>query len=162
MDRPRRRHDAADVPEPPTVYATRGLLGALLALAADADPDPVTVALATTPAADLDFDEAAADAGTDVPEPETPVYAEFYLPDAGDSIRAVFGVDLGVPAGQTAGRFLSHPTGELDVSSADDFHARMLVAVPPWTPGEVAAFDRRGRRLPLAVVDAEPPERRLD
>lgn len=128
------------------VYATRGLVEVLLEFARDDDPDSVTVSLLATPAADL---------GVDLP-PETAVFTDFYLPDAGDSIRRVFGVDLGVPVG-TSGRFISHPTGERGVTARDDFHARMLIAVPPWEVESVEAFDRRGRRLPFTILDAEPP-----
>jgi hypothetical protein len=139
------------------VYATRGLVTVLLELAADAEPGDVSAALAATAAGDLD----AADADPAL-DPETPVFTDFYLPGVGDAVERVFGMDLSVPAGQTHGRFVSHPRGGLDVTLADDLAATMLVAVPPWEEESVAAFDRSGRRLPLELVDAEPPEEALD
>nr|WP_303648653.1 hypothetical protein [Haloarchaeobius litoreus] len=126
----------------------------LLDFAREADPEDVTVSLAVTAAGDLDGAE-------DLP-PETPVFTDFYLPDAGSSVSAVFGVDLGTPAGQTHGRFVSHATGELAVSREDDLHAVVFVAVPPWESGNVRAFDRSGRRQEMHVVDAVPPEGSID
>ncbi len=134
------------------MYATRGLVAVLCELAADAEPGEVTVALAATAAGDLDVD---------LP-PETPVFTDFYMPGAGESVARVFGVDLSVPAGQTHGRFVSHPRGDRDVSLTDDLAAVMLVGVPPWEVESIAAFDRSGRRLPLELVDAEPPQEALD
>ncbi|USZ68271.1 hypothetical protein NGM10_00675 [Halorussus salilacus] len=131
------------------VYATRGLVAALLDLAAEAEPDALNVSLAVTPAAELHGE---ADAPSDAS-----VFTHFYPPDAGNSITAVFGVDLSIPAGQTQGRFISHPRGDLGVSKTDDLHEAMLVAVPPWDESSVAAFDRSGRRQPLELLDAEPP-----
>ncbi|MFB6106509.1 MAG: hypothetical protein ABEJ70_06015 [Halobacteriaceae archaeon] len=132
-----------------TVYATRGLVETLLRMAADAAPRELSVALATSPAARLQGETAL--------PPATPVFTDFYLPGAGDAIRQVFGMDLSVPAGQTRGRFVSHPDGRLDVSMTDDVAARVLVATPPWTVDAVAAYDRRNRALGLELVDAEPP-----
>jgi hypothetical protein len=139
-----------------SVYATAGLLDVLLELARDAEPRPANVALIAVPAADLDD---AADDG-DAVEPGTldagtPVFAEFYFPDAGESLTRVFGVDLSTPAGQTQGRFLSHPRGDPEVSLTDDLHAVLLVAVPPWEPGNVRAYARSGRRLSLRRVAGE-------
>jgi hypothetical protein len=34
--------------------------------------------------------------------------------------------------------------------------------VPPYDEGDVAAFDRAGEEQPLDIVDAEPPEGRLE
>lgn len=144
------------------VYATRGLLEVLCELAADADPQEVSVAVAATAAGDLGLDSDDAGPGFDGDldlSPTTPVFTDFYLPDAGGSVSAVFGMDLGVPAGQTHGRFVSHPLGDRQVALTDDLAATMFVAVPPWEPGDVAAFDRSSRRLDLVPVDAEPPER---
>lgn len=135
------------------VYVTRGLVAALLELAAEEEPDELTVSLAVTPAGELDGAE-------DVP-PDAPVFTHFYPPDAGRSITAVFGVDLSVPAGQTQGRFISHPKGNLEVARTDDLHEAILVAVPPWTESSLAAFDRSGTRQPLEIVDAEPPAESL-
>ena len=130
------------------LHLTRGLLTSLLGQAADREPDGVTIPLAVTPAADLP------ETGLD---PETPVFTHFYLPRDADSVSAVFGVDLGTPVGQTQGRFVSHPGGELAVSETDDLHEVVFVAVPPWDDDSVAAFDRRGRRREFSVLDVEPP-----
>ncbi|MFB6136558.1 MAG: hypothetical protein ABEJ04_07335 [Halobacteriaceae archaeon] len=141
------------------VHATRGLLAALCELAADADPERVSIGLAALPAGDLAESDGDADAVAlaDLPE-TTPVFAEFYFPDAGRSLRNVFGVDLSTPAGQTHGRLVSHPDGRREPTVEDDFHAVVLVAVPPWDVGEVRAFDRGGRRLELRVVAASAPD----
>jgi hypothetical protein len=135
------------------VYVTRGLVDVLLELAHEAEPEETTVSLAVTPAAE--FEDLA-----DVP-PDAPVFTHFYPPEAGKSITAVFGVDLSVPAGQTQGRFISHPRGNLEVNKTDDLHEAILVAVPPWDESSLAAFDRSGRRQPLEIVDAEPPAESL-
>lgn len=129
------------------VYATRGLLDALLELARDRHPGELTVSVATAPAeefGDVDLD------------PGTPVFTDLYLPDTGRSVAAVFGMDLGTPRAE--GRFLSHPDGYLGVRRTDDLHEVVLVAVPPYERSSVAAFDRRGGELPLDVLDAEPPQ----
>lgn len=139
-------------PEPASVvYITRGLATTLLRFARERDPDSVTIALSVTPAGDLDGAGAAVDDGT-------PVFTHFYLPNAGESVGAVFGMDLGTPVGQTQGRFVSHPTGELSVSETDDLHEVVFVAIPPWDEESLAAFDRSGRRQDLELLDAEPPE----
>jgi hypothetical protein len=129
------------------VYATRGLLDALLELARDRDPSGLTVSVATTPAGELD------DVGLD---PETPVFTDLYLPETGGSVSAVFGMDLGTPRAE--GRFLSHPDGYLGLRQTDDLHEVVLVGVPPYDASSVAAFDRRGRGLALDVLDVEPPQ----
>jgi hypothetical protein len=130
------------------LHLTRGLLTSLLRQAADREPDGVTIPLAVTVAGDLP------ETGLD---PEMPVFTHFYLPRDDDSVSAVFGVDLGTPVGQTQGRFVSHPTGELGVSETDDLHEVVFVAVPPWDDESVAVFDRRGRRRDFSVLDVEPP-----
>ena len=130
------------------VYATRGLLDALLELARDRDPGRLTVSLATMRAGEFDDD-----LGLDS---ETPVFTDLYLPEAGRSVSAVFGMDLGTPNAE--GRFISHPDGYLGIIQTDDLHGLVLVAVPPYDPSSVAAFDRRGSRLPLDVLDSEPPQ----
>jgi hypothetical protein len=131
------------------VHITEGLTDTLLRFAKERDPDGVTVGVAVTPAEQLD--------GASLPA-ETPVFTHFYMPETGDSVQAVFGVDLGTPAGQTQGRFVSHPDGMLGVSKRDDLHEVVFVAVPPWEREQLAAFDRRGDRQELVIVDAEPPE----
>ncbi len=135
------------------LHLTRGLLTSLLRQAADREPDGVTIPLAITPAGDLP------ETGL---EPETPVFTHFYLPRDDDSVSAVFGVDLGTPVGQTQGRFVSHPQGDLGVSETDDLHEVVFVAVPPWDEESVAAFDRRGSRREFSVLDVEPPVESTD
>jgi hypothetical protein len=136
------------------VYATRALLDVLCELAADADPGSVSIRLAATPARDLQT----ADGGAPRLDPDARVLSDFYFPDAGDALTRVFGVDLAAPAGQTAGRFVSHPDGNPDVAVTDDLHALVLVAVPPWDADSVRAHDRGGTRQELVLVDAEPPD----
>ncbi|SDM77544.1 hypothetical protein SAMN04487949_2562 [Halogranum gelatinilyticum] len=135
------------------IYVTRGLVDVLLDLAEDAEPNALDITLASTPArnfeSDLDLD------------PETPVLTHFYLPDAGRSVGAVFGMDLGTPAGSGKARFITHPQGKLVVTKRDHLAAVMLLAVPPWDERSYAAFDRSGRQLDLSVLDAEPPQESL-
>ncbi len=137
------------------VYVTRALVSVLLDLADDADPDDVNTGLSVTPAGEL--------TGADELDPETPVFTDFFLPDPGNSVNAVFGVDLSTPARQIQGRFLSHPVGELRVTERDDLAQVVFVAVPPWEPEDdsFGAFDRAGSRLSVEILDAEPPEERL-
>lgn len=135
------------------VAITRDLLSVLCERAADADPEEANVVLDGTPAAELAGDTAGLD-------PETPVLTHFYLPEAGASVSAVFGMDLGRPGGTA--RFVSHPDGSPELTETDDLAARVLVTVPPYDPDDVRAYDRRGRRQPLRVLDAEPPEEFLD
>jgi len=134
------------------VYVTRGLVETLLRLAREAEPSDVTISLAVTRAEDLP------DADLD---PETPVFTDFYLPSAGGSVNAVFGMDLGTPAGQTQGRFVSHPDGYMGVSKLDDLHEVVFVAIPPWDTDSFGAFDRSGRKQDVEVLDVEPPEESL-
>jgi hypothetical protein len=89
------------------------------------------------------------------------VLTHFYFPETSGSVNAVFGVDLGTPAGQGRARFVSHPTGRLEATREDTFAAALLIAVPPWNTESIAAFDRNDRKLDLDVVDAEPPEETL-
>lgn len=135
------------------LYLTRGLRETLLRQAAEREPESVTIPLSVTPAGDLP--------GTDL-DPETPVFTHFYLPRDEDSVSAVFGVDLGTPVGQTDGRFVSHPRGDLGVSKRDDLHEVVFVAVPPWDHESMAAFDRRGRTRQCTVLDVEPPAETAD
>jgi hypothetical protein len=122
-------------------------------MAREAEPDDVSIPVAVTRASDLDTDE--------VPR-ETPVFTHFYMPEAGRSVTAVFGVDLGTPARQTQGRFVSHPRGPLTVTKEDDLKEVVFVAIPPWDGDSFAAFDRRGTRLDLQTLDVEPPEEFLE
>ncbi len=130
-------------------YITRGLATALLEFAEEAEPESFSAGLGTTPAGEFE-----AELGLPA---ETPVFTHFYHPDAGQSVRAVFGMDFSTPAGRTEGRFVSHPQGELKVEITDDLHATIFVAVPPWGPNQLAAFGRRSRRQSLELIDAEPP-----
>ncbi|GAA0542106.1 hypothetical protein ABNG02_12980 [Halorubrum ejinorense] len=131
------------------IYVTRDLLTVLRERAASEDPDEVNLRLSATPAGDFE-----SDTGLD---PETPVLTHFTLSSVGGSVSSVFGVDLGTPAGEGGARFLSHPDGFLGVSRTDDLAAVVLVAVPPYDGDSVAAFDRSGEGVELAVVDAAPP-----
>ncbi|MFC7203591.1 hypothetical protein ACFQJC_08700 [Haloferax namakaokahaiae] len=139
--------------EPPRVHITRGLVDVLLELAEENEPQSMNVVLDATAAesfeASLDLD------------PETPILTHFYLPSAGKSVRNVFGVDLGTPAGRGRARFLTHPQGPFRLTERDDFAAVVLLAVPPWEDDTLGAFDRSGRKLELVVVDAEPPVEEL-
>jgi len=135
-------------------YATRGLLEVLLELARDAEPDSVTAGLATTPAGEFDADLGVA--------AETPVFTHLYLPDAGASVRDVFGVDLSTPPGRTSGLFVSHPQGGLQLTREDDLREVVFVAVPPWEFDAMAAFNRDGTGRELAVVEAEPPREEFE
>jgi len=131
------------------IYLTEGLLETLLGMAEKRDPASTTVPLAITDAGKLPDAELSA---------ETPVFTHFYLPNEGDSVNAVFGVDLGTPSGQTPGVFVSHPRGELEISKRDDFREVIFVSVPPWDRDSFKAFDRTGTELEFAVLDIEPPE----
>lgn len=135
------------------VLVTRDLLSVLLERADERDPDPVTVALDATPAGELSGD-------VDGLDPELPVLTHFYFPGAGGSVAAVFGMDLGTPA--SSARFLSHPDGNPRLTKADDLAAAVLVVTPPYRVEEVRAYDRHGRQLDLRVVDAVPPEERIE
>lgn len=131
------------------LYATRGLVETLLRMARERDPESTTISLAVTEAADIpevDLD------------PETPIFTHFYMPSAGSSVNAVFGVDLGTPVGQTQGRFVSHPRGDLRLTKRDDFHEVIFIAVPPWDDDSIAAFDRSAEEQELTILDVEPPE----
>lgn len=133
------------------VRITRDLLAVLLERAADSEPDGVSLLLTATPAGEF----------PDPPpelDPAAPIITHYTLPGAGGSVSAVFGMDLGTPAGRSRARFVSHPDGGLELRETDDLAAAVIVAVPPWEPDCVAAFDRSGRELPLWVVDAAPPE----
>jgi hypothetical protein len=132
------------------IHITRDLLTVLLDDAAERDPEGSNYRLSATRAGEFE-----AALGID---PETPVLTHFTLSGVGGSVNAVFGVDLGTPAGHGGARFLSHPDGFLGVSKTDDLAAVVLVAVPPYDEDAVAAFDRAGTGIELAVLDAVPPE----
>ncbi len=132
------------------IHVTRDLLTVLLDHAAERDPAAVNLQLSATRAESFEDDT-----GLD---PRTPVLTHFTLADVGGSVNAVFGVDLGTPAGRGRARFLSHPAGELELSKTDDLAAVVLVAVPPYDDEHVAAFDRAGDPIEIGIVDAVPPE----
>ncbi|MFW6317713.1 MAG: hypothetical protein ACOC06_04505 [Halorubrum sp.] len=134
------------------IHVTRDLLTVLLERAAERDPAETNLRLSATRAGNFE-----SDTGLD---PETPVLTHF-TPDVAGSVNAVFGVDLGTPAGHGGARFLSHPDGFLGVSRTDDLAAVVLVAVPPYDDESVAAFDRAGDGKALSVLDAAPPEESL-
>ena len=131
------------------IYVTRDLLTVLRERAASEDPDEVNVRLSATPAGEFEDDLGL--------NPATPVVTHFTFPSVGGSVSSVFGVDLGTPAGEGGARFVSHPDGFLGVSRTDDLAGVVVVAVPPYDEDSVAAFDRSGDGVELAVVDAEPP-----
>ena len=127
-------------------YITRALLTALLELADERDPTPVTISLTVTASSDLDASLSS----------ERSVFTDMYLPETGDSVTAVFGMDLSTPS--AAGRFISHPDGRLALTKADDLHEVVFVAVPPYEIEDVAAFDRSGTGQSIEIVDVEPPD----
>ena len=137
------------------VYATHGLVEALLGFAREAEPESVTIPLAITPAGDLEAEDGAR-SDPDLPS-ETPVFTHFYFPEAGESVSAVFGMDLGTPAGQTNGRFVSHPQGDLALARTDDLHGVVFVAVPPWESDSLAAFSRDGTQQSIERLAGAPP-----
>ncbi|MFC4438904.1 MULTISPECIES: MPN domain-containing protein [Natrialbaceae] len=134
------------------VYVTRALVDVLLELASDADPNRVATGVSVTPASELE-------GGDEIP-PETLVFTDFLLPDSGNAVNAVFGVDLSTPVREAQGQFVSHPVRELEVTKRDDLAEVIFVAVPPWKIDDAsfAAFDRAGKRQPLEIIDARAPE----
>lgn len=126
-------------------YITRGLRSVLLDFAREREPEPVSIELTVTRAGTL--------RGAESLSTDTPVFTHFYHPGTGQSVNAVFGMDLGKP--RSDGRFVSHPEGRRELSTQDDLHEVVFLAVPPWN--EITAFDRSGTTLPVTVLDAEPP-----
>ncbi|MFB6081070.1 MAG: hypothetical protein ABEJ81_08740 [Haloferacaceae archaeon] len=140
-------------PDGRRIHITQPLLETLLRLARRADPDSLSLPLAVTPAGQL--------GGAPTVSKATPVFTHFYLPERPNAVSSVFGLDLQTPPGRTHGRFVTHPLSELRLTKRDDLHEVVFVAVPPWDDDSVAAFDRRGRRYPVEVVDAVPPDESL-
>lgn len=136
-----------------TVWATEGLADALLELAAEYEPTRVSAHLATTAAGDLD--------GADGIPPETAVFTDLYVPTTDRATDAVFGIEMTIPNAQTQGRFVSHPTGRVELTSTDPLHAVVFVAAPPWTRSNLAVFDRSGTRKELELLPAVPPAETL-
>ncbi len=139
-------------PTGPTIHLTEDLLTVLLERANATEPGTVSIQLAV---------ESAGDLGIDSIDPSIPVFSTFYLPDAGRSVEAVFGLNVAVPPGQTPGRFISHPTGPPSVTTGDDIAERMLVAVPPWDADHVTGYTRDGRRCELRlhqVAERDDPD----
>lgn len=134
------------------LYVTRGLVDTLLRFAAERDPDRVTVPLAVTRARGL--------SDADLPD-ETPVFTHFYMPSEGDAVNAVFGMQLGIPSGETPGIFVSHPVQRLELTKEDDLREVIFIAVPPWEEDSLAAFERGGDRQECTILDIEPPEESL-
>ncbi len=134
------------------VYITADLLNVLLEEAGNHEPHSVTIELAVTRAGEFD--------DLDLP-PDTPVFTTFYFPGASRSVEAVFGSNLGTPAGESPGLFISHPDGTLDLEQTDNFREIVLVAVPPWDLESVAVFSRNGQRQTLDIIDSVPPEESL-
>jgi hypothetical protein len=134
------------------LYVTRGLVDTILGFAAESDPDRVTVPLAVTRARDLP--------GVDLPD-ETPVFTHFYMPSEGDAVNAVFGMQLGIPSGETPGIFVSHPVQQLRLTREDEFREAIFIAVPPWEEDSLAAFERSGDKQEYTILDIEPPEESL-
>jgi hypothetical protein len=135
------------------VSITRDLLSLLCERAEASDPDAENLVLDATPADDLSGDTVGL-------SPDDPVLTHFYMPEAGASVSAVFGMDLGRPSGTA--RFLSHPDGDQRLTETDDLAERVLITVPPYDPDEVRAYDRRGDRHELRILDATPPEETLE
>lgn len=131
------------------IYITRGLVETLLRQAEEAEPDSRTIPLAVTRAENLPDAEL---------PPDTPVFTHFYLSSKGDTINAIFGVDMKTPAAQTPGMFVSHPLSELKVTKEDDMREVIFVAVPPWSVDSFKAFGRSGDTKELEILDIEPPE----
>lgn len=131
------------------LYVTQGLVDTLLRMASEKDPDSTTIPLAITRAEQLP--------DADLPE-GTPIFTHFYMPNKGDALNAVFGIDLVTPAGQTPGLFVSHPRGDLRLSKRDDLREVVFVGVPPWDEDCLRAFDRKGKRQEYTILDVEPPE----
>lgn len=134
------------------LYITRGLVDTLLRFARERDPDPTTVPLAVTPASEIPAAE--------VPG-ETPIFTHFYMPNEGDALNAVFGIDLGTPAGQTPGVFVSHPRGNPDLTKRDELREVVFIAIPPWSDDDLQAYDRSGVGQEFTILDIEPPEESL-
>jgi hypothetical protein len=117
--------------------------------ASERDPDSTTIPLAVTDAGELP--ELNLDA-------DTPIFTHFYMPNEEGAVNAVFGVDLGTPAGQTPGVFVSHPRGDLRVSKRDDLREIVFIGVPPWDTDSFRAFNRKGNQVECEILDVEPPE----
>ena len=109
------------------VYITRGLFDALLEMAAAADPDDISVVLASTPVGEF---EGGIDSDLDL-DADTAVLTHFYFPETSGSVNAVFGVDLGTPAGQGRARVLHPPDRRTAGGRGDNSCARLLFPVPP-------------------------------
>lgn len=139
-----------ELPKVTTVYVTRDLVEVLLELASKAEPIKLSAGIAVTRAGQFEEE-------VDLPS-SVPVFTHFILPGTAKSASNVFGIDLGTPPGQTQGLFVSHPSCELSISKRDPLHEIVLVAIPPWDLDSVAVFDRSGRRMPMEIVDATPPE----
>jgi hypothetical protein len=137
------------------IHVTADLVEVLLDIAREEDPDPVSIGLSATPFDELQFPDGSPSPTID---PETAVFTHCYYPTAGDSVSAVFGMDLNTPSGNTPGIFLSHPDGRMTITETDQLREVVLLAVPPWSRSTLAAFDRSGTERDLRFVNGIPPE----
>ena len=135
------------------VYISRPLLETLLRFARRSEPELLSIGLATTPAGQFSNTNGVSDS--------IPVFTHLYLPERPNSVSSVFGMNLHTPPGRTHGRFVTHPSSELQLTKRDDLHAVVFVAVPPWDETAIAAFDRAGRRHSIRVVEGTPPDEPL-
>lgn len=135
------------------IYITEGLSSTLLETARRYDPCDVSIPLFTVPAEEL---------GEYTPELSntSPVFAGFYPPYASQSVKEVFGLELGVPNGGVDGRFVSHPNGDRTVKLTDDLHSIIFVGVPPWDEIKNAftAYTRSGKELDVVFVSVDDEE----
>lgn len=138
-------------PDSSDVYISRPLARYLLDRADEADPQKVSLLLTTTDGATI----AAAPDDADV-------FTGFYLDGVQAPLRRVFGVNLGIPPGQTAGRFISHPEGDRGVRLTDDLHSIIFVGIPPWTPDDIEAYGGAGGRRDVRVIDVDLPAPEFD
>lgn len=137
------------------IYITEGLVKALLEIASRQDPQPVAIDLGATKA--KEYNEI-----SDKLDGETLVLTDMYMPTDQQSVSAVFGMDISTPVGRTYGRFVSHPDGTLDLTTKDNLHEIVIVAVPPWNQKQIKAFDRRGRAMEMEMLDVDLSESEID
>ncbi|QZA89237.1 hypothetical protein K0C01_03570 [Salinarchaeum sp. IM2453] len=138
-----------------TVYITEGLVKALLEIASRQDPQPVSVDLGATKA--REYNDVSDKLGA-----ETLILTDMYMPTDQQSVSAVFGMDISTPAGRTYGRFVSHPDGTLGLTTKDNLHEIVIVAVPPWNQKQIKAFDRKGKAMSMEMLDVDLPESEID
>jgi hypothetical protein len=135
-------------------YITRGLLDGLLEMSASQEPSSLSVVLNATAAENFDSDITV--------EPTIEILSHFYFPQSEAPVTAVFGMELGVPAGRGKARFISHPQGPPEPTQRDTHAGVIIIAIPPWEADSCAVYDRHSNRLELEIINAAPPENRLD